>query len=135
MTGFLDILFAVLTLVLWAAVVFYAVRTWMKINASRTEDQSVPALLWNYRNRLLLLVIFVVVVGMVTGMETAYRPKVTIRPDNAGLNQKLEKVDSAPKPEIAPSPTRNPDETYKKNREENEAARKEFEKLPDRPRR
>jgi hypothetical protein len=132
MTAILDILFVVLKILAWAVLLYFGGKTVLSLRSSRLDQESVPELLWRNKGRLLLVTISTVVVAMATSVETAYRPKTVVQPKNPQLEQRLKKVDSAPLPTVKPAPGRDPEEAYRKNREENEAARREFEKLPER---
>lgn len=129
-TGILEVVYPVLLVLLWAGVLFTAVRTGLRLGSARASDESIPMLLWRHRGRLLFLAVIVVAAMVVTTRETAYRPKVTVNPANPALQERLKRVDEAT-PEVAPADARPSwDEVQQKNREENERAREEFNKLP-----
>ncbi len=67
-----------------------------------------------------------------TANETAYRPKQIVQPPNPALERQLREIDALPRPASVPRPTPTPSwqEQQERNRQENEASRKEFEKLP-----
>ena len=82
--------------------------------------------------RLLFVIVVTVVVAIVMSIETAYRPKVSPAVANPILDKTLKEVDQRQKPNIPPSKSNETwEEIQKRNREENEGVRKEFEGLPD----
>lgn len=132
MTAILDVLFVVLKLLAWAWLLFLGGKSFLYLRRSRLEQESVPALLWRNKGRLLFVAVATVVVAMMTSMETAYRPKVSPTTANPVLDKVLKEVDQRPKSDVAPSKSRETwEEIQKRNREENEKVKKEFEELPD----
>jgi CBS domain containing-hemolysin-like protein len=83
--------------------------------------------------RTLALFAYMIVVLVYITMEMGYRPKTSIDQSNPKREERLRQIDAASPPEIKPSSPKEPswEEKQKKNREENEASKREFESLPD----
>ena len=132
MTAILDILFVVLKFLAWTGVIYLGGKTFLYLQHSRLERESVPALFWRNKGRLFFVGVVVVVVAMVTNIETAYRPKVSPVTANPTRDKVLKGVDQRPKPDIAPpKPRETWEEIQNRNREENDKVKKEFEGFPN----
>lgn len=127
----LTVVFSLLKVALWAALAYSGHRLYLKTRReTQTETGATNAgPLW----ALWMLALFLVV--MYTTFDIGgHRPQVSINPDNPALREKLDRVDHGNRPAVKPESTVSPSwqELQEKNRRENEAARKEFEKIPPR---
>lgn len=130
-TGLLEIFYVVLRVLIWAGMLFAAVRIGRYMRADFRPGEPISHLFWRQRFLLLMFTLAFVIVVMISNMETAYRPKIMVDPLNPMLEEKLKQVDEA-KPKVDPSKLDQPswEERQKKTREENEKVKKEFESLP-----
>lgn len=132
-TALSVLLFVLLKLALWIGVVLYTVAVARRIVNSAKEltfaeiGQAVYA---NMRS-IVTLVIFVVIAVVVSGIETGYRPKTVIAPRNEFTERmRIQKEQPLP-PVKATSPRPKWEDIEAKNKVENEAARREFDALPN----
>lgn len=132
-TALSVLLFAILKPILWIGVILYAVAVVRRIVNSAKEltftgvGRSMHTSMW----RVVILIVFFVVAVVVSGIETAYRPKNIVAPRNE-FTERMRTQKEQPLPSMKAVPSRpNWKDIEAQNKAENEAARREFEVLPN----
>ena len=123
--------FTIMRTVLWICVVLYGVIIARRIVRAMdtTPDEMGRVFSAHLRGVVLWIVIFVGAVTVST-METAYRPKTVIAPRDE-FSERMRAQKERPLPSVKAVPARPSwEEVDKKNKEENEKARQEFDVLP-----
>ncbi len=132
-TALSVLLFTFLKLALWIGIILYTIVIVHRIVAGMdkiTGEEIGQAIHMHLKSVIIWAVVFVAVV-VITGIETAYRPKTIVAPRNEYM-ERMRSQEKQPLPSVKAAPTRPSwEEVEKKNKAENEAARREFESLPE----
>lgn len=142
-TGLSVFGFALVKVILWLVVVVFAIAIGRRVmKQANPEDVAegevapqVGDVLWSNKGRIGIWVVLFAATIIYTQVEMGYRPKTVVQPANPVLKEQLRELDQTAATEIGPAEGDQRDAANRdysqRNREQNEAAREAFGKLPD----